>query len=180
MEKICLGKFVKLHGFRGELKINAKYDDDLDIAKIKIMYLENDEELVIKRLLKNTDGFYVGFENVDLEKAKTLINKNVFIDRELVKDKILIEDLKGSNLFYEDGTNLGQIQDVQDYGAAEVFFVLDKNGREFMFPNVKGVIVSFDYKTKKLVINKEKFMEVCDYENWYFNTLSRNVYTAFF
>lgn len=165
MEKICLGKFVKLHGFRGELKINAKYDDDLDVKKIAKMYLENDEELVIKRLLKNTDGFYVGFDGIDLEKAKTLINKSVFIDREIVKDKILIEDLKGSYVFFEDETNLGQITDVQDYGAAEVFFVQGINGREFMFPNVKGVIVSFDYKEKKLVVNKEKFREVCDYEN---------------
>jgi len=34
-----------------------------------------------------------------------------------------------------------------------------------MFPNVKGVISSFDYKQKKLVVTKEKFGEVCDYEN---------------
>lgn len=165
METIALGKLVKLHGFRGELKMNAKYDDDLDIKKIDKMYDENGNEFVIKRLLKNSDGFYVGFDGVDLEKAKTMINKLMFIDRELVKGKILIEDLKGSFVFLEDETNLGLIQDVQDYGAAEVFFVQGTNGKEFMFPNVNGVIVSFDYKEKKLVVNKEKFKEVCDYEN---------------
>ena len=31
--------------------------------------------------------------------------------------------------------------------------------------NVKGVISSFDYKEKRLVVNKNKFGEVCDYEN---------------
>lgn len=165
METIALGKLVKLHGFRGEFKMNAKYDDDLDTNKITKMYDENGNEFVIKRLLKNSDGFYVGFDGVDLEKAKTMINKLMFIDRELVKDKILIEDLKGSYVFFEDETNLGQITDVQDYGAAEVFFVQSTNGKELMFPNVNGVIVSFDYKEKKLVVNKEKFGEVCDYEN---------------
>jgi hypothetical protein len=40
------------------------------------------------------------------------------------------------------------------------------------------VITSFDYTQKKLVVNKEKFREVCDYENWYFNTFSWNVHTT--
>ena len=31
--------------------------------------------------------------------------------------------------------------------------------------NVKGVILTFDYKTKKLVVAKEKFKEVADYED---------------
>lgn len=165
MEKICLGKLVKLHGFRGEFKMNAKYDDDLEINKIKSMFDELGNEYKITRLLKNTDGFYVGFEGVDLEKAKTMINKMMYIDREFVKDKILIEDLKESKVYFEDEVELGEITDVQDYGTAEVFFVKTTKGIEIMFPNVKGVIVSFDYKLKKLTINKDKFREVCDYEN---------------
>lgn len=165
MEKICLGKAVKLHGFRGELKLNAKYDDDFDTKKVIAMFDEEDNEYPVKKLVKNTDGFYVGFENVDLEKAKTMINKMLYIDRNIVAGKILIEDLKGSIVYFEDEEEIGQIQDVQDYGAAEVFFVKTIKGIEILFPNVKGVISSFDYKQKKLVVNKEKFREVCDYEN---------------
>lgn len=165
MDKICLGKPVKLHGFRGGLKMNAKYDSDFDTAKVKSMFDEYGNEYIIKRLSKNTDGFYVDFENVDLEKAKTLINKNLYIDREIVAGKVLIEDLKESIVYLEEEMELGKITDVQDYGAAEVFFVRKTNGKEIMFPNVKGVIVSFDYKQKKLVVNKDKLKEMCDYED---------------
>ena len=165
MEKICLGKAVKLHGFLGELKLNAKYDEDLEIKKIVSMYDDFDNEYKVKRLSKNTDGFYVGFENVDLEKAKTLINKMLYIDRNLVAGKILIEDLKESDVYFENEKYIGKIQDVQDYGAAEVFYVKTEKGTEIMFPNVKEVIVSFDYKQKKLILNEKRFKEVCDYEN---------------
>ena len=165
MDRICLGKAVKLHGFRGGMKMQAKYDDDFDTKKVKSMFDENGNEYIVSRLSKNTDGFYVDFENVDLEKAKTLINKMLYIDRVFVGDKILIEDLKGSDVYFENDSLIGKIQDVQDYGAAEVFFVKTQKGTEIMFPNVKGVIISFDYKIKKLIINREKFMEVCDYEN---------------
>ena len=179
MEKICLGKVVKLHGFRGGLKMNAKYDDDFDTNKVKTMFDEDGNEYVV-RLSKNTDGFYVDFQNVDLEKANKLINKMFYIDREIVSGKILIEDLKGSDVYFEDNELIGTIQDVQDYGAAEVFFVQTQKGNEIMFPNVKGVISSFDYKQKKLIVNKEKFREVCDYENWYINAFSRDVYAIIF
>ena len=165
MEKICLGKVVKLHGFRGGLKMYAKYDNDFDTRKIKSMFDEEGNEYIIARLSKNTDGFYVDFKNVDLEKAKTIINQMLYIDRSVVEGKILIEDLKGSEVYFEDEKLIGKIQDVQDYGAAEVFFVKTIKGTEIMFPNVKGVIISFDYKLKKLVINREKFKEVCDYED---------------
>lgn len=165
MEQICLGKAVKLHGYLGEIKMIAKYDDDFDIKKITSMFDANGNEFKVKRILKNTDGLYVGFENVDLEGAKKLINKELFIDRNLVAGKILIEDLKDSEIFFEDDSKLGKIEDIQDFGAAEVFYVKTENGREILFPNVKGVIVSFDYKAKKLVVNKAKLGEVCDYEN---------------
>lgn len=165
MDKICLGKAVKLHGFRGGLKMNAKYDSDFNTSKVKSMFDEHGNEFIVKRLSKNTDGFYVDFENVDLDKAKTLVNNYLYIDRELVAGKILIEDLKGSVIYLEDKTELGKITDVQDYGAAEVFFVKKPNGKEIMFPNVKGVILSFDYAVKQLIVNKEKLKEVCDYED---------------
>ena len=180
MEKICLGKVVKLHGYLGEVKMNAKYDDDFDIKQIKFMFDSIGNEFIVKRILKNTDGLYVGFENVDLEKAKSLINHELFIDRSLVAGKILIEDLKGSEIVFEDGSAFGKIDDIQDFGAAEVFYVITNSGKEVLFPNVKGVIVSFDYKAKKLVINKEKLGEVCDYENWYFDAFPWNVHATFF
>jgi len=165
MELIEIGKAVKLHGFIGQMKINAKFDKDFNLKKINKMYDEKGTEFAVSRLFQTKDAIVVLLDGVDLEKAKTYINKPFFIDRELVAGKILIEDLKGSAVFFEDNAELGAIEDVQDYGAAEVFFVKTKSNKSLMFPNVKGVIASFDYKEKKLVLNKDKFKEVCDYED---------------
>ena len=165
MELIEIGKAVKLHGFIGQMKINAKFDRDFNLKKIDKMYDEKGNEFKVSRLFQTKDAIVVLLEGVDLEKAKTYINKAFFIDRELVAGKILIEDLKCSVVSFENGDELGRVEDVQDYGSAEVFFVKSKTNKQLMFPNVKGVIVSFDYKTKQLVLNKDKFKEVCDYED---------------
>ena len=165
MELVSLGKVVKLHGYLGQMKINTKYDKGFDIKKITKLYDEKGNEFVVSRIFSNTDAVVVGLDDVDLEKAKTYVGKTFFISREILGDKILFEDLKDSEIVFEDNAVLGKIVDVQDYGAAEVISVLKVDGKELMFPNVKGVIVSFDYKTKKLVINKNKFKEVADYED---------------
>lgn len=165
MEKVCLGKVVKLHGYLGQMKVISEFDKDFNINSIKQIINEKDEVFNVSRIFKNTDGVVVKLEGVELEEAKTYIGKMLYIDRVLVKDKILFEDLKGSVVVFDDGAELGTITDVQDYGTAEVLSCLMNNGRELMFPNVNGLIKSFDYITKKLIIDKSKLTEVSDYED---------------
>ena len=178
MEKVCLGKVVKLHGYLGQMKVQTEYDKDFDANKIKEIANEKDEIFKVSRIFKNTDGVVVKLEGVELEQAKTYIGKLLYIDRSVLGDKILFEDLKGSKVVFEDESELGEIADVQDYGTAEVITCLMKNGRELMFPNVKDLIVNFDYKQKKMVINLKRLKEVSDYENWCFNTVSKYVWTT--
>ena len=165
MEKVCLGKVVKLHGYLGQMKVQTEYDKDFDANKIKEIANEKDEVFKVSRIFKNTDGVVVKLEGVELEQAKTYIGKMLYIDRSVMGDKILFEDLKGSSVVFEDESELGTITDVQDYGTAEVITCMMKNGRELMFPNVKDLIVKFDYKTKLMVINIKRLKEVSDYEN---------------
>lgn len=162
---IKLGKIVKLHGIVGEVKIATAFDKDFDIKKIESLFDENGNEFKVKRIMKSNDGIFAGFENVDLETAQKMIGKYVFVNRSLFSGKILIEDLKESDVVFDDGKNIGKIFDIQDYGSAEVFFVKLLSGRELLFPNVKDLIVSFDYEAKKLVVNKTKLKEVSDYED---------------
>ena len=175
MELVSLGKVVKLHGYLGNMKIVTKFDKGFDIKKITKLYDEKGNEFVVNRIFPNTDAVVVGLDGVDLEKAKGYINKTFYIERNLVNGKILFEDLKDSEVYLENEILVGKIVDVQDYGAAEVITVAQTNGKELMFPNAGGVIVSFDYKTKKLILNEQKLKEVSEYENWYFDIVSRNV-----
>jgi len=165
MEVVELGKVVKLHGYLGLMKVNTKFDKGFDIKKITKIYDEKNVEYAVTRIFSSTDAVVVGLEGVDLEKAKTYIGRMLYIDRSVVGGKILFEDLKNSNVFFENEKELGTIVDVQDFGAAEVISLKTITGREIMFPNAGGVIVSFDYKTKKLILSEEKFRQVCDYED---------------
>ena len=178
MEKVCLGKVVKLHGYLGQMKVATEYDKDFDVNKITEIANEKGEVYKVSRIFKNTDGVVVKLEGVELEAAKTYIGRFLYIDREVLGDKILFEDLKNSIVVFEDGTELGEITDVQDYGTAEVITCMMKNGRELMFPNVKDLMKSFDYKQKKMVVNINRLKEVSDYEDWYFNIVSKFIWAT--
>ena len=62
--------------------------------------------------------------------------------------KFLFEDLKHSDVYLDNGELIGKVTDVQDFGSAEVISVIQTSGKELMFPNVSGIIISFDYITK--------------------------------
>ncbi|MBQ8425539.1 MAG: 16S rRNA processing protein RimM [Clostridia bacterium] len=162
MEKVCLGKVVKLHGYMGQMKVRTMYDKDFKIKNIDKIYDENDNEFNVTKIFQTKDGVVVALEGVNLEKANTYIGTDLYIDRNLLQDKILIEDLKGATVVFEDGREIGKILDVNDYGAAEVFSVKNEKGKEIMFPNVKGLIVKFDLAEKKLILNEQRFKEVSD------------------
>lgn len=165
MDKIELGKVVRLHGYLGQMKVATKYDKDFNIKTIKQIIDENDNVFDVSKIFQTKDGVVVGLVGIDLEKSKSYIGKMLYVDRQLMKDKILIEDLKGSVVYLENDKMIGTITAVEDYGAAEVFFVKMQNKKEIMFPNVKGLIKEFDYKNKKVIVIKSKLDEVCDYEN---------------
>ena len=178
MEKIELGKVVRLHGYLGQMKVTTKYDKDFNIKDIKKIIDDKDNEFAVMKIFQTKDGVVIALDGVDLEKSKSYIGKMLYVERSVMKGKILIEDLKGSEVFCDDDSHLGKIVAVEDYGAAEVFFVKTINGKEIMFPNVKGLIKEFNHNNKKMVVIKSKLKEVCDYEDWYFNIISWNVYAA--
>ena len=44
--------------------------------------------------------------------------------------------------------------------AAEAQSRLEKNGKNILFPAVKGVVVKVDIPNQKLIVNKQRFLEV--------------------
>ena len=162
MEKFCFGKIVKLHGVLGQVKIATKLDSGFDLGKITSFFNENDDVFAVNRIFKVTDGVVATLDGVNFETAKSMIGTWLYIDRSLLDGKIMFEDLKGSEVYLDDKTLLGKIVDVQDFGSAEILYVINSSGRELLVPNVPNLIVSYDYKTKKLVIKKSVLSEVCE------------------
>ena len=80
---------------------------------------------------------------------------------ELEEGRYYIVDILGLVCVSEEGETLGVVKDVASL-ASEVY-TLEKDGKEILFPAVKGVVVKVDLEGGNLVVNKKRFDEVAVY-----------------
>lgn len=160
--QIEIAKILKPQGIKGEIKALPLTNLLSVYKKMKTCFIEG-QEYIISSLSLRQDFLYIKLAGiVDRNKAELLRNKIIFIDRELLENEkeegqFLIDELIGMLLYNEKGDYVGQIVDVVNYGACDVF-IIEKEGRKMEAPYVDDVFVA---KDSKLIVNQQKFEEVC-------------------
>ena len=106
----------------------------------------------------------------DRNSAELLRGKYIEIDRAaavaLEDGEFFIDDLVGSHLVARDGENMqniGVIQSVQSFGAADVFTVLTTRG-EMTFAFVKALNAEYDEQKNELYVDGDRLKEVAVYD----------------
>ena len=146
MEKYLeAGRITNTHGIKGEVKIEVWVDSPEFLRKFKVLYIDNKP---VKLLAGRTHkGFLLakleGFDDVNA--AMTLKNKLVFIDRKdakLPKGSYFLADLMGTRVVDEQGNELGELADIMELPAGNVYVV--RGEREILIPAVPEFIKKTD------------------------------------
>ena len=146
MEKYLeAGRITNTHGIKGEVKIEVWVDSPEFLRKFKVLYIDNKP---VKLLAGRTHkGFLLakleGFDDVNA--AMTLKNKLVFIDRKdakLPKGSFFLADLMGARVVDEQGNELGELADIMELPAGNVYVV--RGEREILIPAVPEFIKKTD------------------------------------
>ena len=146
MEKYLeAGRITNTHGIKGEVKIEVWVDSPEFLRKFKVLYIDNKP---VKLLAGRTHkGFLLakleGFDDVNA--AMTLKNKLVFIDRKdakLPKGSYFLADLMGARVVDEQGNELGELADIMELPAGNVYVV--RGEREILIPAVPAFIKKTD------------------------------------
>ena len=166
MENIILvGKIVKAQGIKGEVKVMPITKDINRFKKISYLLIDN-KEYSITHVRIGVDGFaYITFSEVSTRNdAEALRNKEVYVYRQdsvtLNKDEFFIDDLMHSTIYSEEDKEIGDIINIENYGSADIITVACGYGDVFSFPLLKDLIISFDAKNKKVVIDENKLKEI--------------------
>ena len=115
-----------------------------------------------------SDCFFLSCEGIlDRNSAEILIGKKIEAQKldakSLSKDEYYQMDLIGLDVYLTDGTHIGKLIKIDCFGSADVFTVAGKN--TVRFPFLKKLGLSVDNILKKITIDKERFWEVCCYED---------------
>lgn len=103
---------------------------------------------------------FEGFNSIEeIEKYK---GRELFVDRTqaiaLEKDEYFIADLVGLSVETIDGKDLGDVKEVLQTGANDVY-VVGGRGKEYYLPAIAECIKSIDLEQKKMVVYLMKGLE---------------------
>ncbi len=161
--QLKIGIVLKPQGIKGDIKVKSFFDTADNYKGIKNVEIKG-TSYEVSHLRISGEFVFLTLKGVDsIEKAETLRNQNVLIDRKdapkLEEDRYYIEDLIGKEVEVS-GKVVGVLDDVLQYGAADVFCV--KGDKDFSFPALKIVIL--DVKDR-IVLDEKEFKKVVLYED---------------
>ncbi len=168
MEKVSVGEIVKPQGIKGEVKIKL-YDPAFEMGEITSLVVDNTLQKIDEHR-KTGEFLFVKFQGVcAVSDAEKLRGKVVYLTEQNAKDRLkeneyYVEQLLGFVVKVENKI-IGKLDDVQNFGSADVYYIASENGKEIMFPLVNGIIKDVNTELKLIQLNKQKFDEVAVFED---------------
>ena len=165
--RLLVGKVLKAHGIKGEVKISCLLDNAEMLRNAKQLYIGS-QTYAVDSFRADGAFCYVKFAGHDDRNfAESLKNWDVYAEKEDVlvpSGRYFVQDLIGCRVSLDSGEDIGCICDVLQYGAADVFECV-KYGRKVSFPFLKDLTLSVDVLSKRIVLSAKRFAEVALYED---------------
>ena len=154
---IKVGKIINTHGVRGYVKCMPMTDEPERFEELEYVYTEKDG---IKRIIDHVwyqkGMVYLKLEGIDdMETAETFKDSYISILedqlRKLPHDSYYLFDLDGMDVYSSSGEYLGEISEIYQTGANDVYEVKN-NKSSFLIPAIKDVVKSVNVQDKKMII----------------------------
>ena len=159
-ELLQVGAITSTHGIRGEVKVFPTTDDPKRFCKLKQVILDDgkskiDLEVESVKFFKNL--VIVKFKGLDdINEVAKYRKETLWVTRDqavpLKKDEYFIADLIGLSVVTEDGEELGNITDVIQTGANDVYVVAKEGEEELLIPAIKECVKNVDLKNQVMTI----------------------------
>lgn len=156
-----VGVITTTHGLKGEVKVFPTTDYPERFEEIKEVLLDTGRnklplEIQSVRYFKNL--VILKFKGInDINEIEKYKQCSLWVTREnatpLYEDEYYIADLIGCKVFLEDGSKFGELVDVMETGANDVYVVNMTDGKEVLIPAIKDCILDVDIENQKMIIH---------------------------
>lgn len=147
-----VGVITTTHGVRGEVKVFPTTDDAARFKKLKQVILDTGKEnLTLEiagvKFFKNMVILkFKGYDNInDVERFR---KKSLYVTREnavkLKKNEYFIADLIGLKVTSDEGENLGELTDVLQTGANDVYVISKEGADDILLPAIRDCVKQVD------------------------------------
>lgn len=156
-----VGVITSSHGVRGEAKVFPTTDDPKRFEALgEVVIRKNDTEVKTEVTgVRYANGLViVKFACFDApEEIKKYLQADVMIDRKyavpLEEGEYYIADLIGMRVVSDEGKPIGQLKDVLQTGANDVYIVEGTDDRELLFPVIPDCVKNVDLEQNTVTVH---------------------------
>ncbi len=158
---IEIAKIVKPQGIKGEVKALPS-TNVVGIFDVLTECLVGNKVMQIEHISFRQGFLYIKFNGINTRNdAENLRNQIIKVEKSLLEDmkgedEFLVDDLIGMLIYDENGSLVGQILDILNYGASDIL-ILEKDSHSYQVPFVDDV---FKVINGTLVADSKKLLEV--------------------
>jgi 16S rRNA processing protein RimM len=158
-ERICVAQIGGAHGLRGEVKLKSFTADPMAVSDYGPLTTEDGSATFEIEAVRPAKGHLVArFRGIgDRDTAERLANVRLFVPRErlppLARDEFYHADLIGLSAVTADGTEIGTVVAVHDFGAGDIVELLPLGGgTTIMVPFTPAFVPSVDIANGRIVV----------------------------
>jgi 16S rRNA processing protein RimM len=154
---LIVGRVLKPWGYRGEMKVEILTDFPERFASLRSVFLGDDAKpFSVARTHLHGNSVLLKLDGIDSpESAAKLRDQLVQVAIEdavtLPSGKVFLYQLLGVRVRTIDGQALGEIKDVLETGANDVYVVHD-GAREILLPAIPQVVKQIDLERGEMVV----------------------------
>lgn len=159
-DRFQVGIISSTHGIGGEVKVYPTTDDVKRFRKLKQVILDTGREeltLEIERVRFFKQMVILKFrEFQNINEVERFRGKSLYVTREnavkLQKDEYFIADMIGMKVVSTEGEELGELTDVLQTGANDVYVVKKEGAPELLLPAIKDCVRQVDMEAGILTV----------------------------
>ena len=161
---MLLGEFGRAHGLKGEVRLKSSTADPLAIASYNPLRTADGRSLTLAKLRRAPgaapDILIAVIQGVATREAAEALNRvSLFVERDRLpppedEDEFLLADLVGLAVETPDGTPLGRVIGVPNFGGGDLLEIAPiKRGLTGLLPFTKAFVPVVDLKGRRIVVD---------------------------
>src|SRR5574341_480670 len=147
---LVVGFLRRPHGVRGEIIMDLHTDFPERMKSGRKLWIGEEHKLLrLTSARKHQSGMLIKFKGIETpEDAAAYRNQWVYVKATevppLPEDQIYQHELFGFDVVDESGNPLGELVEIIETGANDVYVVRDDSGKEILLPAIPSVILDLD------------------------------------
>jgi 16S rRNA processing protein RimM len=158
-KRVCVGVVAGAHGVRGAVRLKSFTAEPEDVARYGPLQDERGERRFALRIVGSAKGVLIaaisGID--DRDRAEALRGLRLYLPRSALpppeEEEYYHADLIGLDVALPDGTALGRVRAVHDFGAGDTLEIERASGPPVMVPFTRAVVPVVDLAAGRVILD---------------------------